>query len=171
MIQRPLSRCFLRQARGTKRLLLFPPSATADLYAYPPNHPLHRRSRVDLYAPRAVTAARFPRFASRALPTALDATLEVWRDFAENGPTAEEVEEAIAYLTGSYANYFLNSNDVVDYVLSIQIQDLPPDFPEFRNDLFRAVTLEDAQRTAQRLYSEELRYGLVGRPTAFSPDE
>ncbi|MEC8710775.1 MAG: insulinase family protein, partial [Pseudomonadota bacterium] len=88
-----------------------------------------------------------------------------------NGPTAEEVEEAIAYLTGSYANYFLNSNDVVDYVLSIQIQDLPPDFPEFRNDLFRAVTLEDAQRTAQRLYSEELRYGLVGRPTAFSPDE
>ena len=76
MIQRPLARCFLRQARGTKRLLLFPPSATADLYAYPPNHPLHRRSRVDLYAPRAVTAARFPRFVSRALPTALDATLE-----------------------------------------------------------------------------------------------
>ena len=109
--------------------------------------------------------------ANEAADDALDATLEVWRDFAENGPTAEEVEEAIAYLTGSYANYFLNSNDVVDYVLSIQIQDLPPDFPEFRNDRFRAVTLEDAQRTAQRLYSEELRYGLVGRPTAFSPDE
>lgn len=109
--------------------------------------------------------------ANEAVDEALDATLEVWRDFAENGPTAGEVEEAIDYLTGSYSNYFLNSNDVVDYVLSIRIQDLPPDFPTFRNDLFRSVTLEDAQRTARRLFSEELRYGFVGQPTAFTPEE
>ena len=109
--------------------------------------------------------------ANEAMDEALDATLEVWRDFAENGPTAGEVEEAIDYLTGSYSNYFLNSNDVVDYVLSIRIQDLPPDFPTFRNDLFRSVTLEDAQRTARRLFSEELRYGFVGQPTAFTPEE
>lgn len=67
---------FLAQARGTKRLVLFPPSATAALYPYPPDHPLHRRSRVDLYAPPARTAARFPRFAAEALPSALEATLE-----------------------------------------------------------------------------------------------
>ena len=59
----------------------------------------------------------------------------------------------------------------MDYLLSIQIQDLPPDFPEFRNDLFRAVTLEDAKRVAQRLYSESLRFGVVGQPTEFSPYE
>ena len=75
MIQRPLARCFLRQARGTKRLLLFPPSATADLYAYPPNHPLHRRSRVDLYGEPARREARFPRF-SRAEASAQEVLLE-----------------------------------------------------------------------------------------------
>ena len=51
----------LSQARGTKRLLLFPPSATAALYPYPPDHPLHRRSRVDLYAPPERIAARSPK--------------------------------------------------------------------------------------------------------------
>jgi len=109
--------------------------------------------------------------ANDATDEALDATLEVWDEFATNGPTQDEVDEAISYLTGSYATFFLSSNDVVDYLLSIQIQDLPPDFPEFRNDLFRAVTLEDAKRVAQRLYSESLRFGVVGQPTEFSPYE
>ena len=107
--------------------------------------------------------------ANAAADEAVDATLELWREFAESGPTQEEVDEAISYLTGSYANFFLNSNDVVDYLLSIQIQDLPPDFPEFRNDLFREVTLEDAKRVARRLYSETLRFGVVGQPTEFTP--
>mgnify|MGYP001160229189 FL=1 len=97
--------------------------------------------------------------------------MAVWQEFAENGPTQDELDEAISYLTGSYATYFLNSNDVVDYLLSIQIQDLPPNFPEFRNDLFRAVTLEDARRVAKRLYSESLRFGVVGQPTEFTPYE
>ena len=66
---------------------------------------------------------------------------------------------------------FLDAPDRRSDTRAYRDTDGPPDFPEFRNDLFRAVTLEDAQRTAQRLYSEELRYGLVGRPTAFSPDE
>lgn len=109
--------------------------------------------------------------ANDAADEALDATLAVWKDFAENGPTQDEVDEAISYLTGSYATFFLNSNDVVDYLLSIQIQDLPPNFPEFRNDLFRAVTLQDARRVAKRLYSESLRFGVVGQPTEFTPYE
>ncbi len=109
--------------------------------------------------------------ANEAADEALDATLEVWREFAENGPTEEELAGAISYLTGSYATYFLNSDGVVDYLLSIQIQDLPPNFPEFRNDLFRAVTMDDAKRVAKRLYSETLRFGVVGQPTEFTPFE
>ena len=109
--------------------------------------------------------------ANDAADEALDATLEVWKEFAANGPTREEVDEAISYLTGSYATFFLSSDDVVDYLLSIQIQELPSDFPEFRNDLFRDVTLEDAKRVAQRLYSETLRFGVVGQPAEFTPDQ
>ena len=109
--------------------------------------------------------------ANDAADQALDAALEVWAEFAANGPTQDELDEAISYLTGSYATYFLNSSKVVDYLLSIQIQDLPPNFPEFRNDLFRAVTLDDARRVAKRLYGESLRFGVVGLPTEFTPYE
>ncbi|MAW53675.1 MAG: hypothetical protein CME01_12695 [Geminicoccus sp.] len=107
--------------------------------------------------------------ANDAADQALDAALEVWAEFAANGPSQDELDEAISYLTGSYATYFLNSSKVVDYLLSIQIQDLPPNFPEFRNDLFRAVTLDDARRVAKRLYGESLRFGVVGLPTEFTP--
>ena len=41
---------FLAQIHGRKRLLFFPPAAISDLYPYPTDHPLARRSRVDLYA-------------------------------------------------------------------------------------------------------------------------
>jgi len=109
--------------------------------------------------------------ANDAADQALDAALEVWAEFAANGPSQDELDEAISYLTGSYATYFLNSSKVVDYLLSIQIQDLPPNFPEFRNDLFRAVTLDDARRVAKRLYGESLRFGVVGLPTEFTPYE
>ena len=36
------------------------------MHTYPPNHPLHRRSRVDLYAPPEERDEDFPRFAREA---------------------------------------------------------------------------------------------------------
>ena len=67
---------FLAQARGAKRVLLFPPRSLPGLYPYPVDHPLHRRARVDLYAPRALRAARFPRFEAEAEPLAREVLLE-----------------------------------------------------------------------------------------------
>jgi len=57
---------FLAQIHGRKRLLFFPPAAISDLYPYPTDHPLARRSRVDLYADAEARARRFPRFAAAA---------------------------------------------------------------------------------------------------------
>ena len=58
-----LAASYLAQARGRKRILFFPPHATAGLYPYPIDHPLHRRARVGLYDEPGFRAARFPRFA------------------------------------------------------------------------------------------------------------
>lgn len=59
---------FLAQARGSKRFTLFAPEALRGLYPYPLDHPLHRRSRVDLYEPISTLDERFPDFRSLATP-------------------------------------------------------------------------------------------------------
>jgi hypothetical protein len=53
---------FLCQLRGSKRVVLFPPSALDRLYPYPQGHPLFRRSRVDLYELSPRRARWFPAF-------------------------------------------------------------------------------------------------------------
>jgi hypothetical protein len=53
---------FLAQARGSKRIVFFPPSALPALYPFPRDHPLFRRSRVDLYERPESRGERFPRF-------------------------------------------------------------------------------------------------------------
>ena len=66
---------FLAQMRGTKRLVFFAPRALHGLYPYPADHPLHRRSRVDLYAAAAERDEDFPRFAQEAAAEAQEIEL------------------------------------------------------------------------------------------------
>ena len=61
-----LAHSFLAQMCGSKRLTFFPPSALNGLYPYPRDHPLFRRSRVELSEPPSRRAERFPRFAEIA---------------------------------------------------------------------------------------------------------
>lgn len=61
---------FLTQLAGRKRLLLFPPSMTYNLYPYPASHPMNAFSMVDVESP---DLARFP---AAAHARGLEATLE-----------------------------------------------------------------------------------------------
>jgi zinc protease len=84
---------------------------------------------------------------------------------AETGPTEKELEEAKTYLTGSYALRFDSSSKIAGQLLGIQQQDLGIDYVEKRNDLIRAVTVEDAKRAAKRLIDpSRLTISIVGRP-------
>eukprot|EP00239_Pterosperma_sp_CCMP1384_P011295 CAMPEP_0197863404 /NCGR_PEP_ID=MMETSP1438-20131217/40836_1 /TAXON_ID=1461541 /ORGANISM="Pterosperma sp., Strain CCMP1384" /LENGTH=729 /DNA_ID=CAMNT_0043481283 /DNA_START=377 /DNA_END=2562 /DNA_ORIENTATION=- len=64
------SASFLIQIRGSKRLLFYPPSATPGLYPYPDEHPLRRRSKVDIEAP---DLTQFPLF--KDVPDPLEVVL------------------------------------------------------------------------------------------------
>ena len=66
---------FLAQVRGDKRIVFFPPEALRGLYPFAIDHPLHRRSRVDLYEDADERRASFPRFDELALPFAQQVTL------------------------------------------------------------------------------------------------
>ncbi|WP_420394568.1 M16 family metallopeptidase [Acuticoccus sp.] len=84
---------------------------------------------------------------------------------ASEGPTEEELGEAKAYLTGSYALRFGSSSSTARQLLAIQLDDLGIGYIDERNDLVEAVTLDDVRRSAARILGEgKPTFALVGPP-------
>jgi zinc protease len=90
---------------------------------------------------------------------------------AEQGPTAEELDNAKSYLTGAYALRFESSSSIANQLLWIQIEDLGIDYVNRRNKLVEAVTLDDIKRVAKRLIeADRLITTIVGKPVAAKTD-
>ncbi len=86
-----------------------------------------------------------------------DTTVEIMRDeikrYAAEGPTETELSATKDYLVGNFALRFDSSQNIARNLLSFQLDNLGIDYIERRNDLIRAVTLEDIRRVAQRLWA------------------
>lgn len=89
---------------------------------------------------------------------ALDVILALFDRMVDEGPSEEELANAKSFLIGSYALRFDSSNSIARQLLAIQLDDLGIDYIDKRNGLIEAVTLEDVQRAARRIFGE-------GRPT------
>lgn len=88
-----------------------------------------------------------------------------WRRMRESGPTAEELEDAKTYLTGSYPLRFTKTDRIARILVGLQLDRLGIDYIERRNGLIEAVTLDDVRRVANRLLDPEaLSFTVVGRP-------
>jgi zinc protease len=88
---------------------------------------------------------------------------------AANGPTEEEHEAAVRYLTGSYPLRFDTSQKIASEYLRVAMDGFDPDYVGRRNALFEALTLEDLKRTASRLYGDgKLLVAAVGQPTGLA---
>ncbi|SDT91427.1 pitrilysin family protein [Stappia sp. ES.058] len=70
---------------------------------------------------------------------------------AKDGPSADELAKAKAFLTGSYALRFDTSDKIASQLLGIQMEELGLDYIDTRNAMIDAVTLEDIRRVARRL--------------------
>lgn len=93
-----------------------------------------------------------------------------WRRMAEEGPTAEELENAKAYLTGSFALMLDSSASVARLLSSIQYDHLGIDYLRRRDAMIRAVTLDDARRVARRLFGGAgFLTVVVGEPDGIAP--
>ena len=100
----------------------------------------------------------------------VDVLTEEWRRIAEEGVTVEELEAAKTYLTGAYPLRFDGNAQIARILAGMQMDDLPIDYIATRNDRVRAVTLEDANRVAARLYQPEaLQIVIVGEPDGIEP--
>ncbi len=88
---------------------------------------------------------------------------EQTKRLAEQGPTQAELDQAKTFLKGSYALAFDTSTKIAGQILQIQLDKLGIDYPERRNALIDAVTLEDARRVAKRLLDGKQLSVVVGR--------
>lgn len=88
-----------------------------------------------------------------------------WARMAESGPTAEEVANGRAFLTGSFPLGFTSTGQIANTLVALQCLGRGPDWLEGRIARLEAVTLEDARRAARKLYDPEaLSISVAGRP-------
>jgi zinc protease len=83
-------------------------------------------------------------------------TVQVVKDtlanFAANGPTQQELDDAKTYLTGSFPLAFASNSGTAAQLGTFQRQNLDIGYVARRNALIQAVTLADVKRVAKRLY-------------------
>jgi zinc protease len=89
----------------------------------------------------------------------------------KDGPTADELAKAKAYLKGSYALNFDTSTKIAGILLQNQLDELGIDYIEKRNGLMDAVTIDDARRAAKRLGQGGLLVTVVGEPKDLTSKE
>ncbi len=96
---------------------------------------------------------------------ALDVTRGVWSDLAQTGPTEAELEEAIAYLTGSLPLQFTDSRRIAGTLLAMRRNNRPLGWLDGRNERLRAITRADAVRfSAALLKPDTLAVTVAGEP-------
>ena len=83
----------------------------------------------------------------------------------KEGPTADELEKAKKYITGSYAINNLDTSDkIASTLVAIQRSNLGVDYIDKRAEYISAVTLEHAKRVANKLFSSTPTLITVGKP-------
>lgn len=83
--------------------------------------------------------------------TTVDLIQKEIKRMGEEGPTPEELRKAKDYLIGNYPLRFDTSNKIAGQLLGLQVNDLPADYIDTRNDQIEALTLEDVKKAAQKI--------------------
>ncbi len=116
------------------------------------------------------TAVFFGSTATRA--DSADETVELIhkdvRKLAEDGPTADELAAAKAYLNSSFVLNLDTSAKVASLLVQFQLDHLGVDYINRRKQKIAAVTLDDAKRVAKRLFGGGMLVTVVGRPAALA---
>ncbi len=92
------------------------------------------------------------------------------KKMADQGPSAEDLEGAKQYLTGSYALRFDTNSKIATQLLGLLQENFGIDYVDTRNKLVEAVTLDDVKRVAKRLLKTDgLIVTIVGKPANVKP--
>lgn len=117
----------------------------------------------DLYRSDLVTAGVSTR--NDAVGESVDIIRREWAKIRDQGVTAEELENAKTYLTGSYPLRFTTTGQIAGALTGIQYHDLGIDYIDKRNGYLESVSLEQANRVAKELFDPDaLTIVIVGKP-------
>ena len=96
---------------------------------------------------------------------AIDVTRAEISKFYTSGATQAEVNDAITYLTGSFALELDSNQKIADVVQGYQVAGRDIGYINRRNDLIHAVTLTDVNRVIHRLFNpDNFTFVVVGQP-------
>jgi len=96
---------------------------------------------------------------------ALEVTRAEIARFYNEGPTQKEVDDAIAYLTGSFALSLDSNRNIASVLHSYHVSGRDIDYVNTRNALIAAVTLADVNRVIRRLFNPDaFTFVVVGQP-------
>lgn len=99
------------------------------------------------------------------VPETLAVIRAEWDKMASEGATQAELDDAIAYLTGSFPLALTDTGGIAGAMHSFQLRSRGIDYLDRRNGLVRAVTLDDVNRVAvQLLDSSKLVTVITGTP-------
>jgi zinc protease len=87
---------------------------------------------------------------------------------AEDGPSAEELVKAKAYLDSAFVLNLDTSSKVAGLMVQLQLDNLGTDYIEQRPRMIASVTLEDTRRVAKRMLDGGLLFTVVGRPAGLA---
>jgi len=101
---------------------------------------------------------------SESMAEAISVLQAEWARMAM-GVTEDELNIAKTYLTGNYALSFDSNAEIARAITGFQIAGLPRDYIETRNDTVMALTLDEVNRVARRLFDpSRLEIIVVGQP-------
>lgn len=96
---------------------------------------------------------------------AVEIVKKEWAKAATGKVSDRELTDAKTYLTGAYPLRFDGNGNIADILAGMQLNGLPVDYINTRNDKVNAVTKDDIARVAKRLFKAEgLRFVVVGQP-------
>ena len=104
--------------------------------------------------------------ANETMAEAIEVVRDEWRKIATDGITQEELDAAKKYLTGAYPLRFDGNSSIARILAGMQFDYFPIDYVNNRNDMVMALTLEDVNQVARRLYlPDKLHFVIVGQPS------
>ncbi|TVS05613.1 MAG: insulinase family protein [Rhodobacteraceae bacterium] len=94
---------------------------------------------------------------------------EEWAQMSDEGITEAERERIVTYLTGAYPLRFDGNSSIASIMASMQYQEFGIDYVNHRNDMIRALTLDELNAVAERLFDPEgLVFVVVGQPVGLN---
>jgi len=87
------------------------------------------------------------------------------KQFAENGISETELDDAKHFLTGSFVVKLDSNSSIVGFLTMMQLQNLGIDYMDKRNNLIEAVTARQVNDMAKRLIKlDKLQIIMIGKP-------